>query len=75
VAETSAEIERSDTVPRYGRSGVPEAWVVDLGASQVDVYRVATSDGYVEHETMVQGGKLRPRGIPSIELSIDRVMI
>jgi Uma2 family endonuclease len=46
VADASAEIDRSDTVPLYGRSGIAEVWVVDLSQGLVDVHRQASPDGY-----------------------------
>ena len=75
VADTSAEIDRVEKVPLYSRSGIPEVWVVDLSARQIEVYRTPTSGGYVEHETVRHGGSLRPRAIPQIELSADDVIV
>jgi Uma2 family endonuclease len=73
VADSSAEIDRRDKVPLYGRSGIPEVWVVDLNAQQVDVYTVPTTDGYERHETLGAGGVLRPRPLPGLELRVDDV--
>ena len=75
VANTSAEVDRVEKVPLYGRSGIPEVWVVDLSTRQVDVYRTPTSGGYVEHETVGLGGSLRPRAIPQIELHAHDVIV
>jgi Uma2 family endonuclease len=74
VADTSAEIDRVEKVPLYGRSGIPEVWVVDLSTGQIEVYCAPTSSGYAEHETVRHGGSLRPGAIPHIELSADDVL-
>lgn len=73
VADSSAELDRVDKVPLYGRSGIPEVWVVDLNAQQVDVYTGPTTDGYERHETVGAGGSLRPCAIPGLDLRVDDV--
>jgi hypothetical protein len=75
VADTSAELDRADKVPLYSRSGIPEVWVVDLSARQIDVYRAPTSDGYLAHDTVRPGGSLRPGALPQLDLSADDVIV
>ena len=75
VADTSAEVDRVEKAPLYIRSGIPEVWVVDLSARQVDVYRTPTRGGFAEHETVGLGGLLRPRAIPQIELHAHDVIV
>jgi Uma2 family endonuclease len=59
VAETSAATERADKVPLYGRAGVREAWVIDLGSSLVDVYRQPSPEGYLGiHQHAVRAGSI-----------------
>jgi Uma2 family endonuclease len=74
VADTSTEINRVEKVPLYGRSGIPETWVVDLSARQIEVYRAPTSGGYDEHDTVRHGGSLRPNAIPQVKLPANIVI-
>jgi len=74
VADTSAEIDRTVKVPLYARAGVREVWIIDLNANQIDVYRRPSSGSYLEHETVVHGGWLRPGGLPEFEVSLDTVL-
>ena len=71
VADTSTEIDRVEKVPLYSRSGIPEVWVIDLGASHIEVYRTPTSGGYAAHETVRRGESLRPSTMPQIEIPAD----
>lgn len=45
VAETSLSWDRDVKVPRYARAGVPEVWLVDLGAGSVESYTGPRPDG------------------------------
>lgn len=74
VGDTSVESDRSEKVPLYARSGVPEVWVVDLIASRVDVFRVPTGDGYLEHESVASGAVMRPRTLPQLEIPADQII-
>jgi Uma2 family endonuclease len=73
VADTSADIDRTEKMPLYGRSGVPEVWVIDLSTHQIDVYRRPTSGGYLDHE-IVRAGALRPGALPHMEILVDDVI-
>jgi len=75
VADTSIEIDRTEKIPLYARSGVPEVWIVDLNAGQVDVYRDPASGGYRVHETVARGGSLRPAALSRVELSADSLIL
>lgn len=75
VADSSAESDRLDKVPRYGRAGIPEVWLVDLVGERIDLYRSPTSDGYAEHEVMRSGGSLRASSIPEVDIAAVSVMV
>jgi len=74
VGDSSVESDRSEKVPLYAQSGVPEVCVVDLVASRVDVYRLPTIDGYLERETVADEGTLRPRGLAPLELRVNQII-
>jgi Uma2 family endonuclease len=70
----SAEIDRTVKVPLYARAGVREVWIIDLDSNQIDMYRGQASGSYLEHETVVHAGLLRPGGLPEFEVSVDTVL-
>jgi len=70
IADTSANYDRTVKVPLYGRSGVPEVWLIDLFESVVEVYRTPASVGYRAKQTYAAGDSLTPEGLPTVTLSV-----
>ncbi len=48
VADSSIGYDRTVKVPAFARAGVPEAWLVDIAANRVEVYRTPALEGYLE---------------------------
>ncbi len=74
VAETSGDYDRRVKVPLYGRAGIPEAWVVDLGAGVVEVYRGPGRRGYRQAERHGRGSVLSPQACPDVRLAVDEIL-
>jgi len=74
VGDSSVDSDRSEKIPLYAQSGIPEVWIVDLVASRVDVHRAPTNAGYREHETVANDGTLRPRGLAPLELRVNQII-
>jgi Uma2 family endonuclease len=70
VADTSVDYDRTVKVPLYGRSGIPEVWLIDLFESVVEVYRTPAAVGYRAKQTYAAGDSLTPGGLPSVPLSV-----
>jgi len=52
VADATLRYDRETKIPLYARHGVPEAWLVDIEASALHVFREPSAEGYL-HETRV----------------------
>lgn len=74
VADTSLEKDRHVKLPLYARAGVPEAWIVDLTANRVEVYRQPTPDGYREARVLQRGESLTIEAFPDLTLSVDDLL-
>jgi len=74
VADTSLESDRDVKIPRYAAAGIPEAWLVDLGADAITVYRGPSPDGYRDVITVTGGGTLRPFLLPDITIAVDDIL-
>ncbi len=59
VADSSLEYDRNVKLPLYSRSGVPEAWLVDIPAGAVERHTEPSEEGY--------GRMVRVRGERSLE--------
>ncbi len=46
VADTSLAYDRNVKLPRYAEAGIPEAWVLDLNADEIEVYSKPGPAGY-----------------------------
>ena len=74
VADTSVEEDRARKIPTYGRAGIREAWLVDLAAQSIDVYRVPGPNGYQSARRVGRGGVLTPEAFPDIRLPVDDIL-
>lgn len=51
VSDTTLSYDRKVKLPRYGRSGIPEVWIVDLQSRRIEIYTEPFSEGYRESRT------------------------
>lgn len=74
VADTSLDTDRRVKVPLYAKSGIPEAWVLDLTANQVIVHRHPTPQGYGEARALVPGQSLAPHALSDLSLTLTDLL-
>jgi len=75
VAETSLSYDREVKIPLYARTGVPEAWVVDLAAGAIEVYASPGSSGrYANRRTFAREEELRSFTIADLRFAVRDVV-
>src|SRR5215210_9536412 len=75
VAETSLSYDREVKIPLYARTGVPEAWVVDLAAGVIEVYASPGSGGhYATRRTFAREEDLRSFTVDDLRLAVRDVV-
>lgn len=74
VSDTSLDYDRTVKLPRYALAGISEAWVVNLPAGQVEVYRSPTPDGYREVQRFPRGARVAPAAFPDLSLAVDEIV-
>ncbi|MCX7689839.1 Uma2 family endonuclease [Thermoflexus sp.] len=74
VAESSGEYDRERKLPLYARSGIPEAWVVDLERGEVVVGRDPSPEGYRALRIARRGETLSPLAFPDFTLLVDELL-
>jgi Uma2 family endonuclease len=74
VADTSLETDRGVKVPLYARTGVPEAWLVDLTGEVVEVYRGPGPAGYGRVERLGRGGRVAVGALADVGLAVDELL-
>jgi len=73
VAESSAGYDREVKLPLYARAGIPEVWVVDLGAKAVEVYRAPALEGYREVAAYRSKEAVAPQAFPEAAIPLSEV--
>ncbi len=71
VADSSLRYDRVEKMPRYGKAGIPETWLVDLAAETVTVYTSPGRDGYAREQVRKRGDTIAATGLPEIGLRVD----
>jgi len=70
VAETTLSFDLGTKIPLYARSGVPEAWVVDLQERVLRVFRDPSASGYRTSFTAAGDGSVSVLLLPAIAVAL-----
>ncbi len=73
VASTSLGYDRTVKLALYARSGIPEVWIVNLAAKEVEVYRASVGDRYTSANTVGQSGSVAIEAIPGVLIPVARI--
>jgi Uma2 family endonuclease len=74
VSDTTVEFDRTVKIPLYAQEEIPEAWIVDLKAQTVEVYREPSAEGYLEVQTFHRGQSLRFQSLPDAVFFVDQIL-
>ena len=74
VGDTSADWDRQTKIPLYAQAGIPEAWLVNLPADRIEVYRRPAGARYDEVTSAGRGARLTPLQFPGLTLSADQIL-
>lgn len=73
VAHATQLFDRNVKLPLYGRAGIPEVWIVDVSAAQVEIYRRPSGGAYASVEVLSRHGVLTPQAFPDLHIAVDDV--
>jgi len=74
VADTSVASDRERKVPLYARAGIPEAWLVNLPADALEIYREPRAGTYTDVRTARRGDTVSPLAFPNLVLRVDDIL-
>ena len=74
VADTTLAYDRDVKMPLYARAGIPEAWLVDLGADAITVYGGPQPGGYRDVFTVTRDETLRPFLLPGVAITAADIL-
>ena len=74
VADTTVDHDRTRKIPLCAGAGVREAWLVNLPAQTIEVYRAPTGEGYQDVRTLGRGQRLAPEAFQDLTLTVDDIL-
>lgn len=74
VSDSTSAYDRGIKIPLYARSGILEAWLIDLERSIVEVYRDPAAAGYQTVQVFRRGDRLALQAIPEILIPVDEII-
>jgi len=73
VANTSLGYDRNVKLALYARSFIPEVWIVNLAAEEVEVYRTPVADSYTSVARAGRSDTLTIKAIPGTLIPVDEI--
>ena len=74
VSDTTAGFDRRHKAPLYAAEGIPEMWLWDLNARQVEVYDEPMAGGYARMRVVGPDGTLTPAALPHVVIRVSDAM-
>ena len=70
VADSSLEIDRDVKLARYAGAGIPEVWIVNVRARQVEAYADPVDGTYRSRRVVTADGSISPLAFPDVSLAV-----
>lgn len=74
VADTTVVKDRTIKIPLYARSGVPEAWLVNIPEELVEIYSDPSGDLYQRVEVFGRGAEARSHTVEGLAVSVSELL-
>ena len=74
VSDTTLRYDRETKLPLYARAGVPEAWLVDLQNSIIELHTEPSTDGYKVVRKFDRTETIASTTVPEISIDIGQVL-
>lgn len=71
VADTSLNYDRAVKRALYARHAIPEFWIVNLNAGEVEVCREPKADAYASMERFGRDGAVEPALLPGVRIQLS----
>ena len=74
VSDSSLAFDRDVKIPHYALTGITEAWIVDLAADRIEVYRNPQGSAYTDVSTFARGSTITPLAFPDLNLNVGDIL-
>ena len=75
VAETSLEHDRELKLPRYAAAGIPEVWIANVPAREVEAFHDPVDGVYQSRRIVPADGRISPRSFPDVVLTVGEFLL
>ena len=70
VSDTSLDFDREVKLTRYAAAGIPEVWIVNVRARQVEAYADPVDGTYRSRRVVTADGSISPLAFPDVSLAV-----
>ena len=74
VADTTLSYDRRIKLPRYAQAGIPEAWVVNLRRSSIEVHCDPRDGRYQQVTFYRKGASITLAALPEVTVAVDAIL-
>jgi Uma2 family endonuclease len=74
VADSSLEYDRGTKLPLYARSGIAEAWIVDLDGQTIERHTEPQGGAYLRVVSAQRGDTIASTTLPAVALDVNAVL-
>jgi Uma2 family endonuclease len=67
------QYEQGVKLALYARSGIPEVWIVNLTAEEVEIYKSPVADGYASVARAGRSDVLTIKAIPNVRIPVAKI--
>jgi Uma2 family endonuclease len=75
VSDSTLRYDREAKMALYGRSGIPESWILDLNQRRLEIYREPAEGGYRQILRPADEEVISPFLIPEMSLSVRALFL
>ena len=75
VADSSLRRDRELKLPHYAAAGIPEVWIANVPARQVEAFHDPVDGVYQSSRTVPAGGQISPRAFPDVVLTVGAFLL
>lgn len=74
ISDSTLKFDREKKLPDYARSGIPEAWILNLNDHQLEVYRQPDGEQYLQVQIVKPETTFAPLFAPDVKLEWRRAL-
>ena len=75
IADSSLHYDREVKLPRYAVAGIPEVWIANVPARQVEAFHDPVDGVYQSSRAVPSDGKISPRAFPDVVLTVGEFLL